>query len=240
MELQPELVRKLVAEAVGAFALSFVGVGAIIYGGSAGGLTTIALAHGFVIAVMVCAVGHISGGHFNPAVTFGFLVTKRMELEEAIAYWAAQIVAALIAGLVLRATLPDNISSINGGLTKLSPGVGTGTGLVVEFALTFFLVWVIFGVAVDPRGSFAAVAGLPIGLTIALGIMMGGPLTGGSMNPSRTFGPDLAAGKFTDFWIYFIACPLGAAAAALLYDRLILAPATPPPPPPTEVMEPSA
>jgi aquaporin TIP len=233
--MQPELVRKLVAEGVGAFALSFIGVGAIISGGSAGGLTTVALAHGFVIAVMVCAVGHISGGHFNPAVTFGFLVTKRIALQEAIAYWIAQIGAAFLAGLLLRLTLPTGVHDINGGLTTLQPGVGTGTGLVVEFVLTFFLVWVIFGVAVDPRGSFGAVAGLPIGLTIALDIMMGGPLTGASMNPSRTLGPDLAAGKFTDFWIYLIACPLGAAAAALLYERLILHSTSPPS---TEAMEP--
>jgi glycerol uptake facilitator-like aquaporin len=85
------------------------------------------------------------------------------------------------------------------------------------------LVWVIFGVAVDPRGSFAAVAGLPIGLTITLDIMMGGPLTGASMNPSRTFGPDLVAGVWDNAWLYFVACPLGAAAAALLYEHLILA-----------------
>jgi aquaporin Z len=220
--MQPELVRKLVAEGVGAFALSYIGVGAIIYGGSAGGLTTVALAHGFVIAVMVCAVGQISGGHFNPAVTFGFLVTKRIALQEAIAYWIAQIGAAFLAGLLLRLTLPNGVDNINGGLTTLAPGVGTGTGLVVEFVLTFFLVWVIFGVAVDPQGTFAAVAGIPIGLTISLDIMMGGPLTGASMNPSRTLGPDLAAGKLTDFWIYLIACPLGGAAAALLYQYLIL------------------
>ena len=98
-----------------------------------------------------------------------------------------------------------------------------GSGFVIEFILTFFLVCVIFGVAVDPRGSFAAVAGIPIGLTISLDIMMGGPLTGASMNPSRTFGPDVVAGKFTDIWLYFVACPLGAAAAALLYHHLILA-----------------
>ncbi len=220
--MQPELVRKLVAEGVGAFALSFIGVGAIIYGGSSGGLTSVALAHGFVIAVMVCAVGQISGGHFNPAVTFGFLVTKRIPTQEAVAYWIAQIGAAFLAGLLLRLTLPAGVSNINGGLTTLAPGVSNVDGLVVEFVLTFFLVWVIFGVAVDPKGTFAAVAGIPIGLTISLDIMMGGPLTGGSMNPSRTLGPDLAAGKFTDFWIYLIACPLGGAAAALLYQYLIL------------------
>jgi aquaporin TIP len=222
--MQPQLVRKLVAEGVGAFALSYIGVGVIIYGvgGGGGDLTTVALAHGFVIAVMVCAVGYISGGHFNPAVTFGFLVTRRIALQEAIAYWIAQIGAAFLAGLLLRLTLPTGVKTIDGGLTVLAPGVSPIKGLSVEFVLTFFLMWVIFGVAVDPKGTFTAVAGIPIGLTISMNIMMGGPLTGASMNPSRTLGPDLAAGKLTDFWIYLIACPLGAAAAALLYQYLIL------------------
>ena len=220
--MQPELTRKLVCEAIGAFTLSFIGVGAIVFGATAGGLTSIALAHGFVIAVMVCAVGQISGGHFNPAVSFGFWVTKRMPGNEAAAYMLAQIAGAFVAALILRATLPKGVPNIDPGLTTLAPGVGIGTGLVVEFVLTFFLVWVIFGVAVDPRGSFAALAGIPIGLTIALDIMMGGPLTGASMNPSRTLGPDLAAGVFTDFWIYLIACPLGGAAAALLYHHFVL------------------
>ena len=220
--MQPELVRKMTVEAVGAFALSFIGVGAILYG-PPGSLVTVALAHGFVIAVMVCAAGHISGGHFNPAVTFGFLVTKRISTYEAVGYWVAQLGAAVLGALAVRATLPDNVPNINPGLTVLAPGVSWGSGFVIEFILTFFLVFVIFGVAVDPRGSFAAVAGIPIGLTISLDIMMGGPLTGASMNPSRTFGPDLVAGKFTDIWLYFVACPLGAAAAALLYHHLILA-----------------
>ena len=220
--MQPELVRKMTVEAVGAFALSFIGVGAILYGGP-NSLVTVALAHGFVIAVMVCAAGHISGGHFNPAVTFGFLVTKRISTYEAVGFWVAQLGAAVLGALAVRATLPDNVPNINPGLTVLAPGVSWGSGFVIEFILTFFLVFVIFGVAVDPRGSFAAVAGIPIGLTISLDIMMGGPLTGASMNPSRTFGPDLVAGKFTDIWLYFVACPLGAAAAALLYHHLILA-----------------
>ena len=215
--------RKMGAEAVGAFALSFIGVGAIIYGGAAGGLTTVALAHGLVIAVMVCAVGHISGGHFNPAVTFGFLVTKRIAVVDAVSYWVAQLGGAALGALLLSLTLPSNVANIEGGLTRLGSGVSVGDGLAIEFVLTFFLVWVIFGVAVDPRGSFAAVAGLPIGLTITLDIMMGGPLTGASMNPSRTFGPDLVAGVWDNAWLYFVACPLGAAAAALLYEHLILA-----------------
>lgn len=220
--MQPELVRKMTVEAVGAFALSFIGVGAILYGGP-NSLVTVALAHGFVIAVMVCAAGQISGGHFNPAVTFGFLVTKRIPAYEAVGYWVAQLAAAVLGALAVRATLPDNVPNINAGLTVLAPGVSVASGFVIEFILTFFLVFVIFGVAVDPRGSFAAVAGIPIGLTISLDIMMGGPLTGASMNPSRTFGPDLVAGRFDNIWLYFIACPLGAAAAALLYHHLILA-----------------
>jgi aquaporin TIP len=220
--MQPELVRKMTVEAVGAFALSFIGVGAILYGGP-NSLVTVALAHGFVIAVMVCAAGHISGGHFNPAVTFGFLVTKRIPAPHAVAYWVAQLGAAALGALAVRATLPDNVPNINPGLTVLAPGVSVASGFVIEFILTFFLVFVIFGVAVDPRGSFAAVAGIPIGLTISLDIMMGGPLTGASMNPSRTFGPDLVAGRFDNMWLYFVACPLGAAAAALLYHHLILA-----------------
>jgi aquaporin TIP len=220
--MQPELVRKMTVEAVGAFALSFIGVGAILYGGP-NSLTTVALAHGFVIAVMVCAAGHISGGHFNPAVTFGFLVTRRIPPYQAVAYWVAQLGAAVLGALAVRATLPDNVPNINPGLTVLAPGVSVASGFAIEFILTFFLVFVIFGVAVDPRGSFAAVAGIPIGLTISLDIMMGGPLTGASMNPSRTFGPDVVAGKFDNIWLYFVACPLGAAAAALLYHHLILA-----------------
>jgi aquaporin TIP len=220
--MQPELVRKMTVEAVGAFALSFIGVGAILYGGP-NSLVTVALAHGFVIAVMVCAAGHISGGHFNPAVTFGFLVTKRIPPRDAVGYWVAQLGAAGLGALAVRATLPDSVPNITPGLTVLAPGVSVASGFVIEFILTFFLVFVIFGVAVDPRGSFAAVAGIPIGLTISLDIMMGGPLTGASMNPSRPVGPDVVAGKFDNIWLYFIACPLGAAAAALLYHHLILA-----------------
>jgi MIP family channel proteins len=212
--------RKMVVEAVGAFALSFIGVGAIIYGGD---LTTVALAHGLVIAVMVCAAGHISGGHFNPAVTFGFLVTRRIAITDAVGFWVAQLGGAALGALLVSLTLPDKVANIEGGLTRLSPGVSTGSGLAIEFVLTFFLMWVIFGVAVDPRGSFAAVAGLPIGLTVTLDIMMGGPLTGASMNPSRTFGPDLVAGVWDNAWLYFLACPVGAAAAALLYEYVILA-----------------
>jgi aquaporin Z len=215
---QRDLLNKVVAEAVGTFALIFIGAGSIVVGAD---LTGVALAHGLVIGVMVCAVGHISGGHFNPAVTFGFWITKRLPSVDAVAYWIGQFAAAILAALLLKAALPVEGTL---GRTVPGPGVGDGQALLVEFILTFFLGWVIFAVAVDDRGSLGIVAGLPIGFVITFDILMGGPLTGASMNPARTLGPDVVTGEFSSIWIYFIACPAGAAAAMGLYDWLVLRP----------------
>jgi MIP family channel proteins len=215
---QRDLVTKVVAEAVGTFALIFIGAGSIVVGAD---LTGVALAHGLVIGVMVCAVGHISGGHFNPAVTFGFWLTKRLPTMDALAYWAGQFAAAIVAALLLKAALPDEGTL---GRTVPAPGVGDGQALLIEFILTFFLGWVIYAVAVDERGSMGVVAGLPIGFVITFDILMGGPLTGASMNPARTLGPDLVTGHFDSIWVYFLACPAGAAAAMGLYDWLVLRP----------------
>src|SRR3954452_10326218 len=213
---QRDLLNKVVAEAVGTFALIFIGAGSIVGGAD---LTGVALAHGLVIGVMVCAVGHISGGHFNPAVTFGFWLTKRLPTMDALAYWAGQFVAAIVAALLLKAALP-----VEGNLGRTVPAanVGDGQALLIEFILTFFLGWVIYAVAVDERGTMGIVAGLPIGFVITFDILMGGPLTGASMNPARTLGPDLVTGHFDSIWVYFIACPAGAAAAMGLYDWLVL------------------
>jgi MIP family channel proteins len=215
---QRELIPKVVGEAIGTFALIFIGAGSIVVGAD---LTGVALAHGLVIGVMVCAVGHISGGHFNPAVTFGFWITKRLPTVDAVAYWIGQFGAAIIAALLLKAALPVEGTL---GRTVPAPGVGDGQALLVEFILTFFLGWVIYAVAVDDRGTMAVVAGLPIGFVITFDILMGGPLTGASMNPARTLGPDVVTGHFDSIWIYFIACPAGAAAAMGLYDWLVLRP----------------
>ena len=176
MEFDP--VRRGVAEFVGTFALIFVGAGSIAVGA---GLTGAAFAHGLVIAVMASAVGHISGGHFNPAVTLGFLVTRRMALRLAAWYWLAQFAGATVAALLLKWLLPLNLGDQSKlGAPVLGPGVGSGEGLVIELILTFFLVWVIFATAADPRGAFKSIAGLAIGLTITLDVFMGGPLTGSS------------------------------------------------------------
>ena len=238
-----EPLRRGVAEFIGAFTLIFVGAGAIM---SAAGvhdptLIGIAVAHGLAIAVMVSAVGHISGGHFNPAVTFGFLVTRRIDPMLAVVYWVAQFGGAVIAALLLDWIFPSNaVDATKLGSPLLNAGIGSGAGVAVEIILTFFLVWVIFATAVDPRGTFKSIAGLAIGLTITLDILMGGPLTGAAMNPARAFGPELVQGEWSDAWIWYVGPAVGAVAAALAYEWLYLRPLAPVPvgPPETGVREP--
>jgi len=223
--------QRAAAELVGTFALVFVGAGSVAVAAPAdAGLVAVAFAHGLVIAVMASAVGHISGGHFNPAVTVGFLVTRRMAPSLAGAYWLAQLAGAVLGALLLTVLLPDDLTDpVALGAPALGLGIGAGAALVVEAILTFFLVWVVFATAADPRGSFTSIAGLAIGLTITLDILMGGPLTGAAMNPARAFGPQLFSGEWADFWVWYLGPLLGGAAAALAYEALYLRPARPSP-----------
>src|SRR5919106_1537904 len=164
--------RRAVAELVGTFALVFAGIGSIAVGS---GLVGIALAHGLAIAVMASAVGHISGGHFNPAVTIGFLVTRRMEPALAAVYVAAQVAGAVLASLALRLIFPGE-TDVDAGVPVVTDSINVWSGVLLEGILTFMLVWVIFATAADPRGTFKSVAGLAIGLTITMDILAGGPL----------------------------------------------------------------
>jgi aquaporin TIP len=236
--VEGDSLRRGTAEFVGAFALVFIGAGAIMTGAD---LVGVALAHGLVIAVMASAVGHISGGHFNPAVTFGFLVARRIDPALALVYWLAQFAGATLAALLLWWIYPTDVTeSASLGAPVLGDGIGVGAGFFVEAALTFFLVWVIFATAADPRGTFKSVAGLAIGLTITLDVLMGGPLTGAAMNPSRAFGPQLVANAWSDGWIWYLGPLLGGGAAAVLYEWLYLRPPRPLPvgPPETGIEEP--
>jgi len=251
--------RRGIAEFVGTFALIFVGAGSIltltaafepaitspasqnVYGGLT--LVAIAFAHGLVIAVMVSAVGHISGGHFNPAVTLGFVVTRRIAGGLALVYWSMQLLGATAAALLLRWFFSEHVRQLtNLGAPGLGGGIDHWQGLVIELILTFFLVWVVFATAVDPGGSFKSIAGLGIGLTITLDIFMGGPLTGAAMNPARAFGPELVSRHWDDAWVWYLGPFAGAVLAALAYEWLYLRPPRPLPvgPPETGVIEPRA
>ena len=222
--------RRLVAEFVGTFALVAIGVGAIAVGS---GLVGVALAHGLVIAVMASAVGHISGGHLNPAVTIGFLITGRMAPILAAAYVATQMAASVVAMLALNLIYPS-AANLDGGVPVVNPAVDVWAGALLAAILTFFLVWVVFATAADARGAFASIAGLAIGLTITFDILAGGPLTGAAMNPARAFGPELVQGIWTDAWVYYVGPIVGGGLAAVLYDWLYLRPLAPMPPGPPE------
>ncbi len=218
--MEYDALRRGIAELIGTFALIFIGVGSIMFSQSSG-LVGVALAHGLTIAIMASAVGHISGAHFNPAVTFAFLVTRRIVPRLAVVYWLAQLAGAVLGALALRATFPSE-ANLDNGVPVLNATIGTGSGIVLEAILTFFLVWVIFATAVDPGGAFKSIAGLAIGLTITIDILAGGPLTGAAMNPARALGPELVQNVWDDFWVYLVGPALGAAVAALAYDWLYL------------------
>ncbi|MCA1726278.1 MAG: MIP family channel protein [Actinobacteria bacterium] len=215
--------QQAVAEFVGAFALVFIGAGSIISLAGLGAdaaLVGVALAHGLVIAVMVTAVGHISGGHFNPAVTVGAWVAGKIETMRVVVYIVAQLAGAIFGALLLRLALPENLwkATSMGTPTVNESFLTSGKAVLIEGLLTFFLVFVVFAVAVDDRGAFSKVAGLPIGLVITFDILMGGLLTGAAMNPARHLGPALISGTWSaSAWIYYVGPLAGGVVAAVVY-----------------------
>jgi MIP family channel proteins len=213
--------RHFVAEFVGTFALVFVGGAAIMTAGSNPvGLLQIALAHGLILALLVSALMRISG-HFNPAVTIGFLVARRIEANMAGLYVVAQLLGAMIAAYALKFTFPAAMfAAAQGGGQSISPDITGVQAFALEAIATFFLVFVVFGTAVDQRGP--KVGGFAIGLTVAADILAIGPLTGASMNPARSFGPAVATGIFVGQFYYWVAPITGGIIAALLYDTLFL------------------
>ena len=216
--------RAFVAEFVGTFALVFVGAGSIVmdaYTNGGVGLLGVALAHGLVLAIAVTATLKISGGHINPAVTFGAWLGRQIETRRALLYVLAQLLGAAVAGFLLRGLYPADAAAAAGlGTPTLAGGVSFAQGVALEAVLTFFLVFAVYGTAIDPRAP--AVGGFGIGLVLTFDILAGGPLTGASMNPARTFGPALAGGVWSDHLVWWIGPLLGGAVAGLVYSRVLM------------------
>jgi MIP family channel proteins len=208
------LPRALAAEAVGTFALVFAGAGAIMVDAKTNALghVGVAISFGLVIMVMIYAVGHVSGAHFNPAVSFAFALTRHFPWPRVAGYWLAQAAGALGAAAILRGSL-GNVAHVGATL----PAGSQSQSFLWEVVLTFFLMFVIMAVATDTRavGEAAAIA---IGGTVGLDAMFGGPISGASMNPARSLGPALVSGELHALWLYVAAPLLGAALGALAYQ----------------------
>ncbi len=212
--------KMFLAELIGVFGLTFIGAGVIcIDPVTHGGIVAIALAHGIILMVMVYATGHISGGHINPAVTISLFITKNISAGRAVGYIVAQLLGAVIAGYLLKGIFPALPNGL--GAPALASGVSVSQGILVEAVLTFFLVFAVFGTAVDSRCG-NGVYGIAIGLTIAADILMGGALTGAAMNPARAFGPAFASGDMTNQLVYWVGPILGGAVAGLCYAGVLL------------------
>ncbi len=212
--MEPALARALVAELIGTFALVFAGAGAIMVDARthALGHVGVALSFGLVIMAMIYAVGHVSGAHFNPAVSFAFALSRHFPWSRLAGYWVAQACGALAAAAFLRGSL-GNLAHVGATL----PAGSQAQSFLWEAVLTFFLMFVIMAVATDTRavGEAAAIA---VGGTVGLDALFGGPVSGASMNPARSLGPALVAGDLHALWLYLVAPLLGAGLGSLAYQ----------------------
>jgi MIP family channel proteins len=210
-------IRNAVTEALGVFALCYIGIMAI---NSAPGLTGIAFAHGLAIAVMVAALGHVSGGHFNPAITLGLLLGRKIDAPMAGVYWAAQLLGGVIAAVLIALTVSGGREAVAIGTPTLASDVNVLVGIVMEMVATFFLVLVVYGTVVDRRAP-ASVYPFAIGLTITAGILAIGAFTGGALNPARGFGPALVGGEWGGTLAWLIGPLLGGVAAWALHSYVL-------------------
>ena len=218
------LLRRCTAEAVGTFALVFIGAGSIMSGffpKSDFGVFGVALAHGLILGTMITATMRISGGHLNPAVTLGLLVARRTNVRTAVAYIVTQVLAAILAAAILKELYPPAVLRATSlGTPHLAASVSLTQGIVVEAIMAFLLVSAVFGTCVHPEAP--RVGGFGIGLTLAADILMGGGLTGAAVNPARAFGPAVVAGDMVAQMVYWIGPILGGVVAGLLWEHVLL------------------
>ena len=210
-----EKLRPCLAEFIGTFALIFIGIGSIKTAGH--DVVAVALAHGLTIAAFVSATMHISGGHLNPAVTFGLVCGGHLRIGDAVLYWISQLLGGFSAALICLGLFSRDV--VVTGTPQLAIDLTPGQGILVEAILSFFLVFVVHGTGVDQRGR--RIAGLAIGATVTLDILFGGPLTGAAMNPARVFGPALAAGFWKAHYVYWLGPMIGGGLAGLVYRALM-------------------
>ncbi|MCH8934397.1 MAG: aquaporin [Gemmatimonadetes bacterium] len=216
--------RPLTAEFIGTFGLVFIGAGSIVVNEASGalGLLGVALAHAMVLSVMVTALMRISGAHFNPAVTFGLWLANKIEAKDAGLYVLTQLVAAVVAALLVKTLLPSVAGEITGyGLPRIASNVDLIQAILLEAILTFFLVSAVFGTAVSPEAP-SGIGGFGIGLVLLFDILVGGPLTGAAMNPARAFGPAAIANDWVGQGAFWIGPLLGGAVAALVWGKVLL------------------
>jgi len=214
---RPGILPRAFAEVVGTFLLVLFAAGSVMVDERSGGLVTDlgeALSSGLIVMAMVYAIGRISGAHINPAVTLGLLLTRRFPWRDAPAYWGAQVGGAVLAAGTLRAVLGD-VASMGGH----RPSGDVAPSLGLEVALTFSLLFVIMAVVANPE-RIGKASGLVIGGTVFLGVLVGGPISGGSMNPARSFGPALVGWTWTAHWVYWVAPLLGATLGVAAYWSL--------------------
>ena len=226
------LPQRLAAEFIGTFAVIFIAAGAIcadqyLRAATQPGLGILgcALAYGLAVGAMVSALGHISGGHLNPAVTIGYWVTKRLGTIESLSYGIAQLLGAAAGACLLSLILPESIwRPVSLGAPDLASDFTRLHGMALEAVLTFVVVLVQFATIVDPKGAFRYVAGLAVGLAVAIGYLVGAPFTGAAMNPARAFGPALALtpNHWQNHGIYWVGPLFGGVLAGVIYDRIFL------------------
>jgi aquaporin Z len=215
--------KALVAEFIGTFAFVFVSVGTItadqMLSGRLGPLA-IVLASGIALAAMMSATAAFSGGHLNPAITFGVFLARRIDARTAVSYVVSQCLGALAAMLVLQFTLPTlTVASVWFGVPKVGVNISAIQALAIEIVLTFVLMFIFYGTMIDERAP--KTGGLFVGLAYAVCLLVAGPISGGAFNPARHFGPALISGIMDNFWIYWIGPAAGAAVAALVYNLIL-------------------
>lgn len=208
--------KKLIAEFIGTYFLIFAGTGAVIINEITKSLTHvgIAITFGLVVMAMIYTFGHVSGAHFNPAVTIGFMIRRDISKKAALFYIISQLIAAVVASLTLF-LLFGNISNLGATIPRFS----WQQSFMLEFILTFVLMIVILGSAVHGR-AIKSFAGIAIGATVGLEAMFAGPISGASMNPARSLGPALVSGATNHLWIYLVATVLGAIFSSLVYKQI--------------------